>query len=231
MDTQQKAEQVREVRKNGAIIAALNEADTIGQLVKFLKMQGLEVCVIDDGSTDYTGAIAAAWGAIVVRHNTPQGIGKSLIDGWRQALWQEWDWTIQIDAGGSHDPQEWQKGFDSKTDVMIGSRFMKQSEYIGRGWRAIASRITAAMLNFATHKKISDWTSGYRIFSNHAMRELMDVRYMTNMHTWQIEVLNEASRKGLTVSEFPITYKAGNSSLKWQTIDDLIKVYLWIFHQ
>lgn len=216
---------------NGAIITALNEADTIGQLVKELKMQGLEVCVIDDGSTDYTGAIAIGWGANVIRHDKPQGIGKSLMEGWRYALYNGWDHIIQIDAGSSHDSQEWQRGFDSEADIVIGSRFQPYSQYIGRGWRALASRITAALLNFATHQKITDWTSGYRIFSKRALQELEAASYMTNMHTWQIEVLGEAVRKGLTIHEFPITYRAGNSTMKWKTVDDLIRVYLWILHQ
>lgn len=216
---------------NGALITALNEADTIGQLVKFLKMQGLEVCVIDDGSDDYTGAIAIGWGANVIRHEKPQGIGKSLLEGWRYALYNSWDNVIQIDAGGSHDPHEWQRGFDSNADIVIGSRFLPASQYIGRGWRAIASRITAALLNFATHKKISDWTSGYRIFSNRALQELVDIQYMTNGHTWQIEVLGEAIHKKLKIAEFPITYTAGNSTMKWKTVDDLIKVYLWVLNR
>ncbi len=231
MDTQQKADKVREVRMNGALITALNEADTIGQLVKFLKMQGLEVCVIDDGSTDNTGVIAGAWGADVIRHDTPQGIGKSLLEGWRYALWRGWDRLIQIDAGGSHDPSQIDILLTSGADITIGSRFLPTSQYIGRGWRSIASRITAALLNFATHKKITDWTSGYRIFSNRALQELEHVQYMTNAHTWQIEVLGEAIHKKLTISEFPITYTAGNSTMKWKTVDDLIKVYLWVLNR
>jgi glycosyltransferase involved in cell wall biosynthesis len=216
---------------NGAVIAALNEERTIGRLVTQLKTQGLQVCVIDDGSTDSTGRIAKEAGAVVIRHPQPLGIGKSLMDGWRYSLDQAWHYTVQIDAGGSHNPQEWQKGFDSNTDIMIGSRFRKQSEYIGRRWRAIASRITAHALNFATKQKITDWTSGYRVFSRKALEVLIDYQYMTNMHTWQIEVIGEAVHKGLSVAEFPITYRAGDSSMKWQTVDDLIKVYLWILNR
>ena len=51
------------------------------------------------------------------------------------------------------------------------------------------------------------------------------------MHTWQIEVLNAGIEKGLTVSEFPITYHSGDSTMKLSTVDDLIKVYLWILHR
>jgi len=220
---------------NGAIIAALNEQDTIGDLVTKLKAQGMAVCVIDDGSTDKTGSRAKIAGAVVIRHPHPLGIGKSLMDGWHYSLQQRWDYTVQIDAGGSHDPEEWQNGFDSNSnvnpDVVIGSRFRNQSVYIGRKWRAVASQITAWFLNFASHNKFTDWTSGYRVFSHKALETLLDNQYMTNMHTWQIEVLHVAAERHLTISEFPITYRAGNSSMKWKTVDDLIKVYLWILNR
>lgn len=216
---------------NGAVITALNEADTIGELIADLREMGLEVCVIDDGSKDATGEIAQQAGAHVIYHDAPHGIGVSLMEGWLYATWKGWDYTVQIDAGGGHDAQEWQKGFDSNTDIMIGSRFLSLSKYIGRRWRAIASRLVSHALNFATHQKITDWTSGYRVFSKRALGHLIGSQYMTNMHTWQIEVIYAAVEKGLSIAEFPITYRAGDSTLRWKTIDDLIKVYLWIFNR
>ena len=216
---------------NGAIIAALNEAETISGLVKSLRNQGFEVCVIDDGSTDGTEYLAKDAGADVIRHNKPLGIGRSLRDGWYYAINKGWVRTVQIDAGGSHDPQDVKQLLTSGTDITIGSRFMPYSKYIGRRWRAFASRVVAHALNFATRQKITDWTSGYRIFSRRALDSLVNVNYMTNMHTWQIEVLNAGIEKGLTVSEFPITYRSGDSTMKLSTVDDLIKVYLWILHR
>lgn len=215
---------------NGAIIAALNEEETIGELVKVLRSYGLEVCVINDGSKDGTEWKALTSGACTLTHKTPQGIRESLIEGWQYALQQGWQRIIQIDAGGSHDPHQIVKLLSSDADVVVGSRFINGSKYIGRKWRSYASRIVASALNFATHKKVKDWTSGYRVFSRKALFVLMNCHYMTKMHTWQIEVLHEAFRKGLTVEEKPITYIAGDSSLKLKTVDDLIKVYLWILN-
>lgn len=221
---------------NGAVITALNEADTIGDLVASLQSQGLAVCVVDDGSKDATGEVAAQAGAHVIYHKTPQGIGKSLIEVWRYAISQGWEYTVQIDAGGSHDPEEairsayWYKESNNKADIHIGTRFDFFSEYIGRRWRAIATQMVASLLNWTTGEKISDWTSGYRVFSRKALLTLADVTYLTNMHTWQIEVLAFALHKGLTVAEFPITYRSGNSTMKLKTVDDLIKVYLLVFN-
>lgn len=214
----------------GAVITAKNEADTIGELVYRLRKQGLSVCVIDDGSTDDTGRVARLCDAHVIRHDESRGIRDSLIEAWRYAIEQGWEQTVQIDAGGSHDPLEWNKT-EWAGDIIVGSRFMPASEYVGRKWRAIASRIVAGLLNWATHQKISDWTSGYRVFSRRALQALVDVNYLTRMHTWQIEVLGEAINKGFTVAEFPITYRAGDSSMKAKTVLDLFTVYLWIMNR
>lgn len=213
---------------NGAVITALNEAGTIAELVYQLKRQGMDVCVVNDGSTDDTGKVAELAGAHVIHHAKPRGIGKSLAEAWRYAIIKGWRYTVQIDAGGSHDPIDLWHG-SPLSDIVIGSRFTNGSAYLGGSkWRKMGSAYAAKLLNFASHQHITDWTSGYRVFSLTALRHLVNVSYMTNMHTWQIEVLHEANRQGLKVSEAPITYRATNSSFKLSMIDDLIKVYLWV---
>jgi len=215
---------------NGAVITALNEADTIGGLVAEILRNGLAVIVVDDGSTDGTGDEAAKAGATVITHDTPQGIAPSLMDAWRMAYSFGWTRIIQIDAGGSHDPAQIDRLLTSGTDVTIGSRFLPSSEYIGRGWRKHASNLAAVLLNWAAHQHIHDWTSGYRVFSRKAIEVLLSGNYMTTMHTWQIETLHLALKCGLSVSEFPITYRAGQSTFKLKTVDDFIKVFLWVLN-
>jgi len=213
---------------NGAVITALNEAGTIAELVYQLQKQGLDVCVVNDGSTDDTGLVAQLAGAYVIHHAKPHGIGKSLVEAWKYAIAQEWDYIVQIDAGNSHIATDAIAMIGYCEDVVIGSRFLPTSRYIGRGWRAALSKITAWACNFATHGKLTDWTSGYRVFSLVALQRLSTVNYITDMHTWQIEVIHAAINLNLSIAQLPITYRAGNSSLKLKTIDDLIKVYLWI---
>lgn len=217
---------------NGAVITALNEAATIGELVAALKSLGLAVVVVDDGSMDNTSAAAMASGAEVVKNTENKGIARSLMTAWAIALSRGWDYTIQIDAGGSHNPQDIQSiSIHHRHDVFIGSRFRPTSEYIGRPWRARLSKMTAHLCNFVTRNRVTDWTSGYRVFSRKALQVLSKQNYLATGHAWQIEVLFYAIENKLPVSEFPITYRAGSSTLKWETIDELIKVLLWMVHR
>jgi len=204
-----------------AVITALNEADTIGSIVTELRDLGLRVIVVNDGSNDDTGFEADAAGAHVIDHACPHGIGKSLVEAWTRALMMSADRVVQLDAGGSHDPEDARRLLDAlnDTDMVIGSRFIERGLYLGRGWRAAGSKLAAKMLNFASHSHFTDWTSGYRAFNRKALIALTRINYWENMHPWQIEVLANALHKGFKIKEVPITYIAGSSSFKLNTLD------------
>ncbi len=214
-----------------AVITACNEEDTIGSIVTELRDMGLGVIVVNDGSADETSWEANTAGAHVIDHASRQGIGKSLVEAWERALMMGADRVVQLDAGGSHDPQDAKRLLDAlnDADMVIGSRFADKGLYIGRAWRALGSRFAAKMLNWAAHTHFTDWTSGYRAFKMQALISLTRVNYWENMHPWQIEVLAEALHGGMKIKEIPITYIAGETSLKLSTIDKALLEWLRLF--
>jgi dolichol-phosphate mannosyltransferase len=211
-----------------AVITALDEAATIGPLVRALRTQNMDVIVIDDGSADGTGPIARSWDAQVIRHETRQGIANSLLEAWRVGLSNsQHERFVQIDAGESHDPGEVARLLAVNADIVIGSRFCNGAEYIGNPRRAFFSKIAAAACNFARPKmRLTDWTSGYRVFTREALGKLACLTYGASGHAWQIEVLHKASRAGMTIGEAPITYRAGHSSLSAKSVDEAFAVWL-----
>jgi dolichol-phosphate mannosyltransferase len=222
--------------KTIAVITAKDEAETIGPLVSALISQGMSVIVVNDGSRDKTGPLAIKAGArYIINHTERQGIAKSLLEAWQAALDQGADRIIQIDAGGSHNPEDakcllmMQGAYDY--DVVIGSRFCEGAHYTGRPWRAFLSRLSALLMNFVAHSRLTDWTSGYRVFSRSALECLLQHKYYATMHAWQMEVLAWALLDKLTICEYPITYTAGRSSMKWKLIDEAIMVWLWRMHK
>jgi hypothetical protein len=78
---------------------------------------------------------------------------------------------------------------------------------------------------------IADWTSGYRVFTAPAARWLLSCDYQATMHAWQIEVLLQAHRGGLSIAEVPITYQAGQSALNRAAVREVGRVWLSAFEQ
>lgn len=200
-----------------ALLTTLNEAGTTGQTVASLRRWGLDVLVADAGSEDGTQEAAHEAGATVLV--LPGcSIATGLMAGWEQAVNAGYRYLVQLDAGGSHNPDAAQDLLsvlgDTGTgaDLVIGSRFCRGGVYVGRPWRAALSKLVAKACNAQTGARLTDWTSGYRAFRVDALKRLLQQPYGASMHGWQIEVVGHALALGMLVAESPIYYSAGRSS-------------------
>lgn len=207
-----------------ALVTTYNERETIGWLLSHLAAIVERIIVIDDHSTDQTAAIAQQYTPLVFV--TPQriGIAKCLLYGYQRAQYfqfmnteHRYDYLIQIDAGGSHYPDELFRLYEARCPgLVIGSRYLPGSSYQGNPRRRIMSRLASGLCNLRTGQHITDWTSGYRLFSLDALRHIPAPQH-SKMHGYQIEVLDSILRAGLPVVEVPITYQAGRSSFRAST--------------
>lgn len=211
---------------NIACVTTLNEAATIGALVKQLAIMFDAVIVVDNASTDLTQEIALKNGAYVIGNNCAQGIGPALMQAWQASLELRADRIVQIDAGGSHSPIDAKMALIklANCDMVIGERF-NRGKYFGRRWRAYASRAVTSALNSKTGFVFSDWTSGLRAFRADLITTLIDKYYYANMHGWQIEVLYNAAMAGARIDETPIYYRAGRSSMSISAAREALEVY------
>src|SRR6185295_9865761 len=94
---------IRRQMKICALIPVYNEERTIGSLILLVKEKGLDIFVIDDGSTDRSAQIARDEGATVLSHAKRSGKGASLRDGFKCALEHGYDGMITMDGDGQHD--------------------------------------------------------------------------------------------------------------------------------
>jgi glycosyltransferase involved in cell wall biosynthesis len=111
-------------RRIGIVIPALNEANTIGDIVILASRFGTAI-VVDDGSSDSTGIVAEAAGAIVVRHTLNHGYDHALNSGFARAAELGCDYIISMDADGQHDGAAlptFIHALDGGADVVIGIR-------------------------------------------------------------------------------------------------------------
>ena len=214
------------------VITTYNEAPSLGALVTAMRQYG-DVIVIDDQSTDETMSLATVAGALVYSTLQRSGIGQSLMTGWRYALDYGAQRIIQIDAGGSHCPQDAKEMIVASDhfDVVVGSRFCRGACYInkGRRLRPLASRAMALTCNLFDGRTAHDWTSGYRIFTADAVQRLLQYRYYARMHGWQIETLHRARQERMSIGEIPITYIAGRSSFNGKVALEASNVVLQMF--
>jgi len=111
-----------------AVLPAFNESESIVDVVRAIAPY-LPAIVVDDGSTDGTGALARGAGAEVVRHETNRGYDKALESGLIRAVELGYDAAITIDADGQHDPSLLVRFIDSLTagaDLVVGVRDRRQ---------------------------------------------------------------------------------------------------------
>jgi glycosyltransferase involved in cell wall biosynthesis len=111
-------------RRIGIVIPALNEANTIADIVIHASRFGTAI-VVDDGSSDSTSTVAEAAGAIVVRHALNRGYDDALNSGFARAADLGCDYIISMDADGQHDAATlptFIHALDGGADVVIGIR-------------------------------------------------------------------------------------------------------------
>ena len=118
-----------------ALIPAYNEAAAIREVITRVSVH-LPVLVVDDGSRDETANIAEAAGARVLRQAPNQGKGTALRAGFRQALDEQFDAVLTLDADGQHDPAEiplFLEAFrQNQAHLVIGQRTFKEMPLVRR---------------------------------------------------------------------------------------------------
>jgi glycosyltransferase involved in cell wall biosynthesis len=197
-----------------AILAALDEAATIGDVVRGCLAHVDEVVVVDDGSTDDTAGVATAAGARVLRNAQNVGKGASLR---RAATEARAEVIVTLDADGQDDPADIPAllvAIEAGADLVIGSRFRGE---LRPGAITPVNRIgnlaLTAALNLLYGVRLSDTQAGFR-----AIRRELWQRLSLRAAGYEVEteVLVRALRAGARVVEVPVTRRArehGRSAL------------------
>ncbi len=147
--------------KISVIIPAKNEATTLGALVASVRatLPAAEVIVVDDGSTDDTGRVAAEAGARVVRHPMSRGNGAAIKSGARNAGGEIF---VFMDADGQHTAEDIPKllaQIEAGYDLVVGAR---NAGMHASAFRLLANWIYNTLASWMTGVRIADLTSGFR---------------------------------------------------------------------
>jgi glycosyltransferase involved in cell wall biosynthesis len=188
-----------------AIIPALNEEETVGDVVRSVREHlDADVLVIDDGSRDRTTERAAAAGAIVLRHPFNLGVGAALRTGFRYARSNGYDIAVQVDADGQHEVTEAKRladAVDAGADLVVGSRF--EAGFETSRLRRLSMRFLSRWVSRYLGVSITDTTSGFRGFGPVAIDGFADA-YPRAYLSDTVEALLVAGDWGLRVEEIPV---------------------------
>lgn len=110
------------------VIPAFNEESTIGRVVASVSSLGVSI-VVDDGSADRTGVVAAAAGAVVARHSHNRGYDQALNSGFARAREMACRYVLTMDADGQHDAavaRGFLQALEDGADIVAGVRDRRQ---------------------------------------------------------------------------------------------------------
>lgn len=193
------------------VIPGWNEEAAIGSVVREVRdaLPFVDVLVVDDGSADATGRLAAAAGAIVLKLPYNLGVGGAMRLGYRYAYEQGYDVAVQVDADGQHDPAGVPKLLDALSDyaLVIGARFAGEGDYTTRGPRRWAMAMLSFVLSKIARTRLTDTTSGFRA-CNRELLALFSEWYPSEYLGDTIEVLVRVIRLGHRVGQVPVTMRA-----------------------
>jgi dolichol-phosphate mannosyltransferase len=208
------------------IVPTYNERDNLPVLVDgLMRHPNVRLLVVDDQSPDGTGDLADQLarqhaGRIEVLHRRDKrGLGRSYIDGIRQAISQPVDVICQMDADLSHDPAQLPALFaaTANADVVIGSRYIPGGAV--QNWpkrRQLLSRFANTYIRIVTRLTARDCTSGYRCWRRKALASLPLDRFTSDGYSFLVEMLFVAAQNGCRIAEVPITFverRLGESKL------------------
>lgn len=202
------------------LVPAWNEEEALGLVLDELATLELphDVVVIDDGSTDATAEVARTHGATVLSLPLNLGVGGAMRAGYRWAVRQGYQYSVQLDADGQHRPCEvsaiMRPVLQGELDLCVGSRFGGAATYTVSGSRRFAMRVLSWVISILTKIKLDDTTSGFKAANLRAMRVFAQdfpMEYLGDT----VEALIIGHKAGLRIGQVSVSMRprqAGDAS-------------------
>jgi len=186
-------------------IPAFNEEKNIAAIITKLADVADSLIVCNDGSSDLTSDIAEKMGAFVINHEKNLGYGAAIRSIFLKAKELDGDILVTFDADGQHRIEDVEKVtkpiIDQEVDLVIGSRFLDESEKEVPQYRKVGIKVITKITNASIKKQLTDSQSGFRAYSKKVLAELNPSELGMGIST---EILIKASSKNFRITEVPI---------------------------
>lgn len=210
------------------IIPTYNERENIENIIRkvFSLDGGYDILIIDDGSPDGTAAIVKR-----LQQEFPErlhmierpgklGLGTAYITGFKWSIDNGYDYTFEMDADFSHNPEDLPRLYQAckdGADLAIGSRYCDGISVIN--WpigRIIMSYYASVYVRTILGMKVYDCTAGFKCYSNKVLRTIDLDKVEMKGYGFQIEMKYTTYKLGFKITEVPIIFvnrKAGTSKM------------------
>jgi len=223
------------------LIPTYNERENLSLIVSRLRgaVPEADVLVLDDNSPDRTGAVAdrlaADDGQVRVLHRTSKkGLGAAYLAGFAWALDRGYDVLVEMDADGSHQPEQLRSLLEAlgDADVVLGSRWVPGGSVVNwpihRKALSVGGNVYVRVL---LGMPIGDATGGFRAYRASALRTLDLQDVASQGYCFQVDLAWRAIRAGLRVVEVPITFverTIGDSKMSRDIVrESLRNITMW----
>ena len=199
------------------IIPTYNEIESLPKTLQRLRtaVPDSDVLIADDNSPDGTGAYADKQAALdpqvhVLHRKGKEGLGAAYIAGFRWGLENGYDVLVEMDADGSHKPEQLPlllQASEAGADLVIGSRWVSGGSVVN--WplhRKLLSRAGSTYSRLMLGIPVRDITAGYRAFRRSTLEKL-DLSAVESVgYGFQVDMTFRVARLGLQITEVPITF-------------------------
>lgn len=202
------------------VVPTYNESENIASFLNSLDSSRsklseefvITIMNVDDNSPDGTAKLARELnlhGFFQINNQTKSGLGPAYISGFHWGLERDYDLFVEIDADGSHSPEQLSKLLDSALnhDLVIGTRWISGGSIVNWPWyRRAISKFGTFYAAKALKLKYRDLTSGYRVLNREFLSSLNLANISTKGYGFQIEIAFQAFVNGFSIDEVPITF-------------------------
>jgi dolichol-phosphate mannosyltransferase len=223
------------------VVPTYNEADNVRPITDRLRAAVPEahLLIADDNSPDGTGAIAdelaGADDQVHVLHRPgKQGLGAAYVAGFGWALDRGYDVVVEMDADGSHAPEELPRLLNAlrDADLVLGSRWVPGGKVVN--WpkrREFLSRGGTVYTRLALSLPVHDATGGFRAYRREVLEKIDLQAVASQGYCFQIDLAVRTWRAGFRVVEVPITFaerERGQSKMSSHIVREALwRVTVW----
>ncbi len=214
--------------KKIVIIPTYNEKENIENIIRkvFSLEGGFDILIIDDGSPDGTANIVKGLQQefperlFMIERAGKQGLGTAYITGFKWSVSKGYDYTFEMDADFSHNPDDLPRLYQAckdGADLAIGSRYCDGISVIN--WpigRIIMSYYASVYVRTVLGMPVYDCTAGFKCYSNKVLKTIDLDNVEMKGYGFQIEMKYSTYKLGFKITEVPIIFvnrKAGTSKM------------------